>query len=71
MDSNTTTPKSRNDTELVVDSKVYIISVLFHLVASVASNLLVMISVIKFRYLRETAHTLVTLLACFFILESE
>ena len=68
MDYNTTTPKSQNDTELAVDRNVYTVSVLFHLAASVASifgNLLVIISVIKFRYLRETAHTLVTLLACF------
>ena len=68
MNYNTTTPKSQNDTELVVDSNVYIVSAYFHLAASVASifgNLLVIISVIKFRYLRETAHTLVTLLACF------
>ena len=68
MDYNTTTPKSQNDTELAVDRNVYIVSVFFHLAASVASifgNLLVIISVIKFRYLRETTHTLVTLLACF------
>ena len=68
MDYNTTTPKFQNDTELVVDRKVYIVSALFHLAASVASifgNLLVIISAIKFRYLRETAHALVVLLACF------
>ena len=68
MDYNTTTPKSQNDTELAVVRNVYIISALFHLAASAASifgNSLVIISVIKFRYLRETAHTSVTLLACF------
>ena len=68
MDGNTTTPKFQNDTGLVIDESIYIFSAVFHLAASVASifgNLLVIISVIRFRYLRETAHALVALLACF------
>ena len=68
MDDNTTTSKSPNDTELLIDNNVYVVSAFFHLIASAAcifGNLLVIISVIKFRCLRETAHTLVVLLACF------
>ena len=68
MDDNTTISKSQNDTELLVDNNVYVISAFFHFIASVASilgNVLVITSVIKFRSLRETAHTLVVLLACF------
>ena len=68
MDNITITTGFQNSTGFVTDRNVYIVSVFFHLAASVASifgNLLVIISVIKFGYLRETAHTLVTLLACF------
>ena len=68
MDNITITTGFQNSTGFVTDNNVYVVSAIFHLAASVASifgNLLVIISVIKFRYLRETAHTLVTLLACF------
>ena len=57
-----------NNTGFVIDPNIYLISAFFHLATSVASlfgNSLVIISVIKFAYLRDTTHALVVLLACF------
>ena len=68
MDNNNVTPGLENYTGRVIDSNVYIVSAFFQLAASVASllgNSLLIISVFKFEYLRDTTHVLVVLLACF------
>ena len=68
MDNLTAIIGFHNNTGFVIDSNIYLISAFFHLASSVASlfgNSLVIISVIKFTYLRYTTHALVVLLACF------
>ena len=68
MDNITVRMGFQNNTGFAIDSNIYIVNAVFHFTTSIAGifgNLLVIISVIKFRYLRETAHALVVLLACF------
>ena len=57
-----------NSTAEMVPTEVYIVNSLFQLLPSLASgfgNPLVIISIIKFRYLRGTANVFVVMLACF------